>query len=206
MSRQKASGLRNEGRRAILDLLASSRFNRRNFLAAFEGLKEAGALAVVTFAPNPEWSFKICKHSAHPGEPRYFTLETPGEDLADPTRHDRKDLPECLAALERWIGRLVEDSRHSSPLADDLAELRETVAAELKLHAQDPQAHGAPQVRELQAKLEELGQKYEELRQQYAAQEKCLEELKARLTESRPVSHGGPRESWFTSTGVKVVD
>jgi hypothetical protein len=209
----KASALRNTGKRAIVEALEKSSFSRHNFEVMFDGLKDASALVLITFAPRKEFCFQISKSANYPREPGYFTQECPGHELNEDTRYDRKDFEECIAALIEWVKRIVEDCRQASPLYDDFQAFRESVMEELSRHFQEAHLQApAPAGDKFQAKLEALAMKVESLEALVATQARQIQELKVQRA-SRPeldppkkTTNGSSQDAWFTPIGTKVVE
>jgi hypothetical protein len=207
MTKHKPSLLRNTSRRAILEALEKSSFIRHNFAAEFEDLKDRAALVVVSFVPNESYFFKLLKGPGYPREPRFMTMESPGRELGEAFRYERKDFPECLAALEGWMKRIVEDCRHASPLFDDFQAFREALQEELARHLNAPQPHSAQAVApDLQAMSDALSRRLENLEQQCAIQAQKLEQFEARLNELAKDPNGAAQPSWFKPTGAKIVE
>jgi hypothetical protein len=203
----KPSLLRETNRSALLDALDKSPFIRHNFAASFENLKDRAALALISFVPNQSWFFKLLKGPDSSGEPLFMTIECPGGELGEAFRYERKDFPECLAALEKWMQRIVEDCRHASPLFDDVQALTGALRDELARHLKDPQSHSAPALSPgLEAGLDALGHRLDKLEQLCAGQARKLEQLEARLTELAKDPNGAARAPWFMPTGEKVVE
>jgi len=220
MTKHKSSPLRSTDRRAIVETLEKSPFLRHNFTVDFDDLKEPAALVQVCYLPNHDYSFEILcylpnhdhlfkfwKATGNRIEPRYVTMECPGKELGEAIRYERQGFPECLAALESWMQRIVEDCRHASPLFDDLQAFKEAFQQEFAQHLHDAQAHaalgGAPDV---QARLEALAQRLEKIEQQSAIQAEKLEQFHTRLSEFAKETNGTAQESWFKPTGTKVVE
>lgn len=207
MTKHKPSLLRNTSREAILKALEKSSFARHNFAAEFEDLKDRAALVVVSFVPNESYFFKLLKGPSYPREPRFMTMESPGRELGEAFRYERKDFPECLAALEGWMKRIVEDCRQASPLFDDFQALKEALHEELARHIKAPQPHSGPAVApDLQAASDALARRLEKMEQQSAFQAQKLQQLEARLEQLAKEPNGGPGASWFKPTGAKVVE
>jgi hypothetical protein len=207
MTRHKPSLLRESSRGAIVEALEKSSFIRHNFTAEFEDLKDRAALVVVSFVPNESYSFKVLKGPRYPSEPRFTTMECPGKELGETFRYERKDFAECLAALEGWTKRIVEDYRHASPLFDEVQALKETLQGELARHIENPQPHSTPAAApDLEARLDALAHRLEDLERQCAVAAQKLEQFEARLAESGERTNGTANASWFKPTGAKVVE
>jgi hypothetical protein len=207
MPKYQPSLLRSTSRMAILEALEKSSFIRHNFAAEFEDLEDRAALAVVSFVPNQSYFFKLLKGPSYPSEPCFMTVESPGRDLGEAFRYERKDFAECLAALEGWMRRIVEDCRHASPLVDDFQALREAVQEELARHIKAPQPPSTEAVApDLQAMLDALSRRLETIEQQCAIQAQKLEQFEARLNESAKDPNGAAQPSWFKPTGAKIVE
>ncbi|MGA2658551.1 MAG: hypothetical protein ABSH34_13695 [Verrucomicrobiota bacterium] len=110
MTKHKPSLLRNTSRRAILEALEKSSFIRHNFAAEFEDLKDRAALVVVSFVPNESYFFKLLKGPGYPREPRFMTMESPGRELGEAFRYERKDF-----RMPGRAGRLDETHRRGLP-------------------------------------------------------------------------------------------
>jgi hypothetical protein len=207
MTKHKPSLLRNTSRRAILEALEKSSFIRHNFAAEFEDLKDRAALVAVSFAPNQSYFFKVLKGPGYPKEPRFITMECPGKELGEAFRYERKDFPECLAALEGWMKRIVEDCRHASPLFDDFQAFRQALQEELARHIEAPQPHSTQAAApDLQPILDALARRLESMEQQCAIQVQKLEQFEARLNEFAKDPNGATPAAWFKPTGAKIVE
>ncbi|MGO8679221.1 MAG: hypothetical protein ACLQVX_25545 [Limisphaerales bacterium] len=207
MTKHKPSPLRDTARRAIVEALEKSAFVRHNFAADFDDLKERGALVAVSFLPNKSYFFKLLKGPNYPTEPRFTTMECPGRDLGEAFRSERQDFAECLAALEGWTKRIVEDYRHGSPLFDEVQAFKEAMEAELAAHIKNPQPHSSGAVApDLQARLDAIGHRIEDLERQCAGAVRKLEQFEVRLTEMGERANGATHASWFKPTGVKIVE
>jgi hypothetical protein len=184
----------------ILEVLGESYFTSAGFNVVFPD--EGRHWAIATFLDDPKYVFHL-----NDGYRDDFKVEfTPG-NVRVSTEAETKDFNDVLVYLKQWTKNIKDELAASSPLYDELENLKKEFAEKLNEHVKDSQQHFTKnEVEGLEVRLKDLAKNFDELREQQiiTAHElkiakDMLEELQANLTKM-------PKKTWYRTAGSKIIE
>lgn len=184
----------------IQDVLAESYFTSAGFITSFPD--QGDSLAVVTFLDNPKFEFYL-KDNYREG----FKVEYMPGNVKLSTAFIIKEFGECLEQIKNWITNVRNELAASSPLYDELENLKKEFADKLDEHVKDSSQHFTKiEMQNLESRLDEIRKNLDELREQQIITARDLELAKDMLHELQANLDKMPKKTWYRAAGGKIIE
>jgi len=198
------SQLNNAMMREVRSKLNSSSFTADDFQISFPA--SGNTLLQLTFIGAPTYSYVVTRQEKYNSdEIAYVVTACPGAHLKI-ERFSTSEIPRTIASIPTWCQNLRHDLRLSSPVYDELSELRESLLNQINEHVSDPEKHFTrDEAESLTRRFDEILEQFGELKKKNKITEDELAAVKADLKALKENAQSFPKGVFFRTAGNKIL-